>query len=213
MALLIQNAIKLSVLERLNTANPLHVNSLIAELRRLEENKERGAFVRSHSVIQVEDESPGKFFFKIDRHQQQKTMINALRKDDSTTIIDPAEIKQEVSEHFKQRWNCTSTLSASSLEQYLADIPTITESYEYTPIDSLITKDEIKLAINSLNPNTSPGSDGLTPKFYQTFQTQLIPTLHQLYNNMFIQQQAPSSHKTAIVKLIPKPGKSTDIRN
>ena len=57
-------------------------------------------------------------------------MINALRKDDSTTIIDPAEIKQEVAEHFKQRWNCTSTLSASSLEQYLADIPTITESYE-----------------------------------------------------------------------------------
>ena len=204
---------KLSVLERLNTADPQNVNSLIAELRRLEENKERGAFVRSHSVIQVEDKSPGKFFFKIERHLQQKTMINALRKDDLTTIIDPAEIKQEVAEHFKQRWNCTSTLSASSLEQYLADIPTITESYEYTPIDSLITKDEIKLAINSLNPNTSPGSDGLTPKFYQTFQTQLIPTLHQLYNNMFIQQQAPSSHKTAIVKLIPKPEKSTDIRN
>ena len=208
-----QNAKKLSVLERLNTADPQNVNSLIAELRRLEENKERGAFVRSHSVIQVEDESPGKFFFKIERHQEQKTMINALRKDDSTTIIDPAEIKQEVAEHFKQRWNCTSTLSASSLEQYLADILTITESYEYTPIDSLITKDEIKLAINSLNPNTSPGSDGLTSKFYQTFQTQLIPTLHQMYNNMFIQQQAPSSHKTAIVKLIPKPGKSTDIRN
>ena len=103
------------------------------------------------------------------------------------SLIQP-EIKQEVAEHFKQRWNCTSTLSASSLEQYLADIPTITKSYEYTPIDSLITKDEIKLAINSLNPNTSPGSDGLTPKFYQTFQTQLIPTLHQLYNNMFIQQ-------------------------
>ena len=82
-----QNAKKLSVLERLNTADPQNVNSLIAELRRLEENKERGAFVRSHSVIQVEDESPGKFFFKIERHQQQKTMINALRKDDSTTII------------------------------------------------------------------------------------------------------------------------------
>ena len=82
------------------------------------------------------------------------------------------------------------------------------------PIDSQITKDEIKLAINSLNPNTSTGSDGLTPKFFQTFQTQLIPTLHHLYNNIFIQlQQAPSSHKTAIVKLIPKPGKSTDIRN
>ena len=132
-------------------------------------------------------------------------MINALRKDDSTTIIDPAEIKQEVAEHFKQRWNCTSTLSASSLEQYLADIPIITESYEYTPIDSLITKDEIKLAINSLNLNASPGSDGLSPKFYQTFQTQLIPTLHQLHNNMFILQQAPSSHKTALSNLFRSP--------
>ena len=58
--------------QRVNTADPQNVNSLIAELRRLEENKERGAFVRSHSVIQVEDESPGKFFFQIERHQQQK---------------------------------------------------------------------------------------------------------------------------------------------
>ena len=30
---------------------------------------------------------------------------------------------------------------------------------------------------------------------------------------MFVQQQAPSSHKSATVKLIRKPGKSTDIRN
>ena len=112
-----QNAKKLSVLERLNTADPQNVSSLIAELRRLEENKERDAFARSRSVIQVKDESPGKLFFKIERHQQQKTMINTLRKDDSTTIIDPAEIKQEVTKYFKQRWNCTSTLSASSLVQ------------------------------------------------------------------------------------------------
>ena len=117
MALLIQNAKKLSVLERLNSAEPQNVSLLFAELRRLEENKEQGAFVRSHSVIQVEDESPGKFFFKIKRDQQQKAMINTLRKDDSTTIKDPAEIKQEVDEHFKQRWNCTSRLSASFLEQ------------------------------------------------------------------------------------------------
>ena len=30
---------------------------------------------------------------------------------------------------------------------------------------------------------------------------------------MFVQHQAPFSHKTAIAKLIPKSGKSTDIRN
>ena len=101
--------------------------------------------------------------------QQQKTMINTLHKHDSTTTIDSAKIKKELAEHFKQRWNCTSTLSASSLEQYLADIPTILESNEYTPIDNLKTKDEIKLAINSLNPNTSPGSDGLTLKFFKTW--------------------------------------------
>ena len=105
----------------------------------------------------------------MERHQQQKSIINALRKDDSTTIINPVKIKQEVAEHFKQRWNCTSKLSTLFPEQYLADIPTITESYLYTPIDCLITEDEKKLKINSLNPNTSPRSDGITSKFYQTF--------------------------------------------
>ena len=95
----------------------------------MKENKERGALVRSPSVIQVENELSGKYFFKIEHHQQQKIMINALRKDDFTRIIDPAETKHEVAEHFKQRWNCTSGLSTSSLEQHLADILTKTEPH------------------------------------------------------------------------------------
>ena len=164
-----QNAKKLSVLEHLNTTDPQTVSSLIDEIRRLEENKERDAFLRSRSVIQVENKLPGNFSLKLSVTNSKKSIINALRKDDSTTIINPVKLKQEVAEHFKQLWNCTSKLSTLFPEQYLADIPTTTESYLYTPIDCPITEDEKKLKINSLNPNTLPRSDGITSKFYQTF--------------------------------------------
>ena len=77
-----REAKKLPILKRLGIDEYQNVSSLIDELQQLKENKKLGAFVCSRSVIQVEDEFPAKFYMKLECHQQQKTMINALRKGD-----------------------------------------------------------------------------------------------------------------------------------
>ena len=98
-------------------------------------------------------------------------------------------------------------------EQYLPDVPDIEDPHLLENESPLITEEEIKASKNRLNPNSSPGSDGLTTKFYSTFLKTLSPILMQVYNNIFIRKDMAPSHKTAIVKLIPKSGSSKLISN
>ena len=48
---------------------------------------------------------------------------------------------------------------------------------EIENINSLITSTEIETVIKNLPTNKSPGPDGCTGDFYQTFREELTPTL------------------------------------
>ncbi|XP_073648317.1 modulator of smoothened protein isoform X1 [Tursiops truncatus] len=78
---------------------------------------------------------------------------------------------------------------------------------EIENINRPITSTEIETVIKNLPTNKSPGPDGFTGKFYQTFREELTPILLKLFENIAERGTLPNSFCEATITLMPKPDK------
>ena len=69
-----------------------------------------------------------------------------------------------------------------------------------TEIEAVIKKEK-------LPQNKSPGPDGFTGEFYQTFRGELMPILLKLFQNVAEQGTLPNLFYKATITLLPKPDK------
>uniref|UniRef100_A0A8C9B091 RNA-directed DNA polymerase n=1 Tax=Phocoena sinus TaxID=42100 RepID=A0A8C9B091_PHOSS len=76
-------------------------------------------------------------------------------------------------------------------------------------INRPITSTEIETVIKNLPTNKSPGPDGFTGKFYQTFTEELTPILLKLFQNIVEGGTHPNSIYKATITLTAKPDKDT----
>ena len=86
------------------------------------------------------------------------------------------------------------------LERY--NLPRLNQK-EIGNMNRPITSNEIETAIKNLPTNKSPGPDGFTGEFYQTFREELTPILLKLFQKIAEERTLPKSFYEATITLIP----------
>ena len=67
-----------------------------------------------------------------------------------------------------------------------------------------ITEDDLLDALKSMKENKSPGNDGLTKEFYETFWYDIKASFLSSIEHFFQKGELSSSQKQAVIKLLEK---------
>ena len=99
---------------------------------------------------------------------------------------------------------CTTWKTGKFLEKH--NLPRLNPE-EIENVHRPITSTETETVIKNPPRNKSPGPDGFTGDFYQTFREELTPILLKLFQNIAEGGTLPNSFYEATITLIPKPDK------
>ena len=74
---------------------------------------------------------------------------------------------------------------------------------EIDQLNRPITRKEIEYVIKTIPTNTSPGPDGFTGKFYQTYKEDLVPILLRLSQKVEEEETLPKTFYDATITIMP----------
>jgi len=120
--------------------------------------------------------------------------------------MDTAEIQKTIREYYQQLY-ANRFNNLEEMDIFLETYSLSKLNQEIDQLNRLITRNEIEYVIKTLLTNKSPGPDGFTGEFYQTYKEELIPILLKLFQKAKEEGTLPKTFYDATITLIPKPDK------
>ena len=93
------------------------------------------------------------------------------------------------------------------MDKFLENFNLLRLNEEVEIMNNPIKSTGMEAVIKNLPQNKSPGSDGVTGKFYQIFREELMPILLKLFQKITDEGTLPNSFYETTITLIPKPNK------
>jgi hypothetical protein len=144
--------------------------------------------------------------------REEKAQISKIRNAEGEITTNTTEIQEIIREYFERLYS-NKFENFEEMDRLLGtyDHPKLKQE-EINHLNRFITQNNIEAAIKSLPKKKSPGPDGFTAEFYQTFKEKLIPTLLKLFHKIERKGTLPNLFYEANITLILKPDKDTSKR-
>ena len=138
---------------------------------------------------------------------QKSRTTKEIKKRNGEITTKQEEIKEEFREFYKKLYTEEGQPNERTQEEYTKYVRKIEEG-DKEDMEHPFTEKEIEVAIKELNKYKSPGPDGLTSEFYQTFQEQLTPILKKVVDQAIERGRIPGEMKLSYITLLPKDEKN-----
>ena len=118
------------------------------------------------------------------KKKREKTEINRIRNEKGEVTTDTAELQWIMRDYYKQLY-ANKMDNLEEMDKFLEKHKLLRlNQEEIENINRQITSTEIETLIKTLPTSKSPGPDGFTDEFYQTFREELTPILLKLFQNI-----------------------------
>ena len=184
-------------------------DNLQTELIEIYDLKSQEAMFRSKVKWIEYGEKPTKYFFNLEKRNYKRKVITKLKPTDGEIITDSRRINEEIENFYKSFLTSNMSqedhmidkefdlFSAELHNQKLSDDER--EELEYD-----ITKGELLTALKGFKPDKTPGDDGFTKEFYETFFELVGDRLLDSFNDAFKEGKMSVSQRRGVITLIPK---------
>ena len=170
----------------------------------IETNKINGILIRSKAEFIEHNERNTKYFSNLEKHKSQSKTIYKLI--DNDIEFNKSEDILNVARNYFQKLY-TKQNPNKDKQTYVFDPLHKLNEDDKNNIEGKLNDYECFKALDEMETNKSPGSDGLSVEFYKIFWKELKQYFLKSINYSFENNHLTDLQKQGIITLLPKPGK------